>query len=66
MVFKRSRCCDGDGDGDDGDDGDGVRGLCQERLRQLRWARALKMYVEQIYQFIFQLVYNYVRCLLTE
>ena len=45
MVSKRSRCHDGDdgdddGDGDDGDDG--VRGLCQERLRQLRWARALK------------------------
>ena len=42
MVSKR-RCRHDDGDGDDGDgDGDGVRGLCQERLRQLRWARALK------------------------
>ena len=44
MVSKR-RCRHDDGDdGDgDGDDGDGVRGLCQERLRQLRWARALKI-----------------------
>ena len=25
-----------------GDDDDGVRGLCHKRLRQLRWARALK------------------------
>ena len=29
------RDCDGD---------DGVRGLCHKRLRQLRWARALKIY----------------------
>ena len=41
MVSKRSRCHDDDGD-DDGDDDDGVRGLCHKRLRQLRWARALK------------------------
>ena len=33
-------------DGDDGDgDGDGVRVLCHKRLRQLRWARALKSIV---------------------
>ena len=37
-VFNRSRCRD-----DDGDDDDGVRGLCHKRLRQLRWARALKI-----------------------
>ena len=35
MVSKRSRRRDGDDDG--------VRGLCHKRLRQLRWARALKM-----------------------
>ena len=37
IVSKRTRRCDGD----DGDD-DGVRGLCHKRLRQLRWAQALK------------------------
>ena len=35
MVFNRSRCRDGDGDG--------VRGLFHKRLRRLRWARALKI-----------------------
>ena len=33
-AFKRSRCHDGDDNG--------VRGLSRKRLRQLRWARALK------------------------
>ena len=37
IVSKRTRRHD-----DDGDD-DGVRGLCHKRLRQLRWARALKI-----------------------
>ena len=37
MVSKRR--CRHDGD----NDGDGVRVLCHKRLRQLRWARALKM-----------------------
>ena len=36
MVSKRSRRGDGD---------DGVRGLSHKRLRQLRWARALTMYI---------------------
>ena len=35
MVSKRTRRNDGD---------DGVRGLCHKRLRQLRWARALKIH----------------------
>ena len=58
MVSKRSRCHDdGDGDDGDGDDGDGddgddgVRGLCQERLRQLRWARALKISYSNLNSF---------------
>ena len=37
IVSKRTRRYD------DGDDDDGVRGLSHTRLRQLRWARALKM-----------------------
>ena len=41
MASKRSRRRD-DGDDDGDDDDDGVRGLCYKRLRQLRWARALK------------------------
>ena len=45
MVSKR-RCRHDDGDNGDGDDdGDGVRGLSHKRLRQLRWARALKTIV---------------------
>ena len=40
MVSKR-RCRHDVDDGDD--DGDGVRVLSHKRLRQLRWARALKI-----------------------
>ena len=47
-VFKRSQCRDDDG----------VLGLCHKRLRQLRWARALKIltkffdYIRMLYFFI--------------
>ena len=49
MVSKR-RCRHDDGD--DGGDGDGVRGLSHKRLRQLRWARALKTLDRVLYNSV--------------
>ena len=41
IVSKRTRRCDGDDNG--------VRGLCHKRLRQLRWARALKTLLQHLH-----------------